>query len=90
MVLLSHHTSWICSAFAASADNQFSSAFNPKLKNVFEYAVEQKCKYIVINNDISPSQIKNIHLTNPFHNKLCMGLKHMANKMVLRMVHMKA
>ena len=31
-----------------------------KLKNVFEYAIEQNCKYIVINNDISASQIKNI------------------------------
>ena len=31
-----------------------------KLKNIFEYAIEQNCKYIVINNDVSPSQIKNI------------------------------
>ena len=31
-----------------------------KLKNIYDYAIEQKCKYVVINNDISPSQIKNI------------------------------
>ena len=31
-----------------------------KLKTIYDYALEQKCKYIVINNDISPSQIKNI------------------------------
>ena len=31
-----------------------------KLKILYEYALEQKCNYIVINNDISPSHIKNI------------------------------
>ena len=31
-----------------------------KLKNLYEYALESKCNYIVINNDISPSHIKNI------------------------------
>ena len=31
-----------------------------KLKTIYDYAFEQKCKYIVINNDVSPSQIKNI------------------------------
>lgn len=31
-----------------------------KLKNIYDFAIEQKCKYVVINNDISPSQIKNI------------------------------
>jgi GTPase len=31
-----------------------------KLKSIYNYAIESKCKYVVINNDISPSQIKNI------------------------------
>ena len=31
-----------------------------KLKLLYEYALEKKCNYIVINNDISPSHIKNI------------------------------
>ena len=31
-----------------------------KLKMLYEYALENKCNYIVINNDISPSHIKNI------------------------------
>ena len=31
-----------------------------KLKAIYDYGLEQKSKYIVINNDISPSQIKNI------------------------------
>ena len=31
-----------------------------KLKVLYEYALEKKCDYIVINNDISPSHIKNI------------------------------
>jgi GTP-binding protein HflX len=31
-----------------------------KLKIIYDYAIEQKCKYVVINNDISASQIKNI------------------------------
>ena len=31
-----------------------------KLKTIYDYAIEQKCNYVVINNDISPSQIKNI------------------------------
>jgi len=39
-----------------------------KLKNIFEYALEKKCKYIVINNDISPSHIKNIQ--SYFQNKV--------------------
>lgn len=31
-----------------------------KLKIIYEFALDTKCKYVVINNDISPSQIKNI------------------------------
>ena len=31
-----------------------------KLKTIYDYALEKKCNYIVINNDISPSHIKNI------------------------------
>ena len=31
-----------------------------KLKSIYDYALEKKCNYIVINNDISPSHIKNI------------------------------
>jgi len=31
-----------------------------KLKIIYDYAIEQKCKYVIINNDISASQIKNI------------------------------
>jgi len=31
-----------------------------KLKIIYEFALDAKCKYVVINNDISPSQIKNI------------------------------
>jgi len=31
-----------------------------KLQAIYEYALESKCNYIVINNDISPSHIKNI------------------------------
>jgi len=33
-----------------------------KLKLLYEYALEKKCNYIVINNDISPSHIKNIQI----------------------------
>ena len=31
-----------------------------KLKTIYNYALDRKCKYVVINNDISASQIKNI------------------------------
>ena len=31
-----------------------------KLKSIYESALENKCKYVIINNDISPSHIKNI------------------------------
>jgi len=31
-----------------------------KLKLLYDYALEKKCNYIVMNNDISPSHIKNI------------------------------
>ena len=31
-----------------------------KLQSVLKYAIEQKCQHVVINNDISPGQIKNI------------------------------
>ncbi len=31
-----------------------------KLKSIYEAALENKCTYIIFNNDISPSQIKNI------------------------------
>ena len=31
-----------------------------KLNDIFKYAIDKKCQYIVINNDISPGQIKNI------------------------------
>ena len=31
-----------------------------KLQTILNHAIESKCKYVVINNDISPGQIKNI------------------------------
>ena len=31
-----------------------------KLKSIYEAALENKCKYVIINNEISPSHIKNI------------------------------
>ena len=31
-----------------------------KLKSIYESALENKCKYVIINNDVSPSHIKNI------------------------------
>ena len=31
-----------------------------KLKSIYETALENKCKYVIINNEISPSHIKNI------------------------------
>ena len=31
-----------------------------KLNDIFKYAIDKKCQYVVINNDISPGQIKNI------------------------------
>tara|TARA_B100000676_G_C18076741_1_gene848152 strand:- start:331 stop:1590 length:1260 start_codon:yes stop_codon:yes gene_type:complete len=31
-----------------------------KLKYIYESGIENKCKYVVINNEVSPSQIKNI------------------------------
>ena len=31
-----------------------------KLESIYESALENKCKYVIINNDISPSHIKNI------------------------------
>ena len=31
-----------------------------KLKTIFNYAMEKKCRYVVINNDVSAGQIKNI------------------------------
>ena len=30
-----------------------------KLNDIFKYAIDKKCQYVVINNDISPGQIKN-------------------------------
>ena len=31
-----------------------------KLNSIYNYAIEQKCQYLVFNNDISPSHMKNI------------------------------
>jgi len=43
--------------------NQIDATFyigKGKLKSIMEYAKESNCKYVIINNDVSPSQIKNI------------------------------
>ena len=57
-----------------------------KLNTILNLALEKKCDYIVINNDISPGQIKNIQLfkysqkREVIINKLGLSSKHLQKK----------